>query len=73
MNDLFSLTNKIAIVTGALGLLGKNHCSALSEAGANVIVVDIKENDCQKFAETLTIKSIGVGCDITDIESVKNS
>ena len=71
MNDLFSLKDKVAVVTGALGLLGKNHCRALSEAGANVVVVDIRENDCKKFAETLSTKSIGVGCDITDVETVK--
>jgi NAD(P)-dependent dehydrogenase (short-subunit alcohol dehydrogenase family) len=71
MIDLFSLSDKVAVVTGALGLLGKNHCYALSEAGANVVVVDIKENDCKKFAETLETKSIGIGCDITDAELVK--
>ncbi len=69
--ELFSLDDKVAVVTGALGLLGKNHCYALSEAGANVVVVDIRENDCKKFAETLATKSIGVGCDITNVESVK--
>jgi NAD(P)-dependent dehydrogenase (short-subunit alcohol dehydrogenase family) len=72
LNDLFSLEGKVAVVTGALGLLGKNHCYALSEAGANVVVVDIRETDCKKFAGTLTTKSIGIGCDITNIESVKN-
>ena len=71
MNDLFSLKDKVAIVTGALGLLGKNHCIALSEAGANIVVVDINEMDCKKFAETLTTKSIGVGCNITEVELVK--
>ena len=71
MSNLFSLTNKIAIVTGALGLLGKNHCHALSEAGANVVVVDLDENNCKSFAESLTTKSIGVACDITNVDSVK--
>ncbi len=70
--DLFSLEDKVAVVTGALGLLGKNHCYALSEAGANVIVVDLKENNCKIFAESLTTESTGVGCDIVEIESVKS-
>lgn len=70
MNDLFSLTGKVAVVTGALGLLGKNHCQALSDAGANLVLVDLNENECKKFTENLSTRSIGFGCDITDQESV---
>ena len=43
MLDLFDLTNKVAIVTGGYGHLGKSMCEALLDAGATVIVADLDE------------------------------
>ena len=37
----YDLTGRTALVTGAGGLLGKQHVAALSEAGARVIVTDV--------------------------------
>lgn len=69
--NLFSLKNRTVIVTGALGLIGKEHCKALSDAGANVIVADLDESECIEFAKSLSTKSLGSVLDVTDPESIK--
>ncbi len=69
---IFSLKNKTAIVTGALGLIGKEHCKALSEAGANVVVADIDGSKCSELAKTLSTESIGVSLDVTKKDSIQN-
>lgn len=70
--ELFSLKGRIAVVTGALGLIGKNHCKGLTEAGASVVVCDLDEIKCKEFASTLAEKSFGIGVDISNKESVLN-
>jgi NAD(P)-dependent dehydrogenase (short-subunit alcohol dehydrogenase family) len=52
--NLFDLTGKTAIVTGACGLIGQKHCAALAEAGANVVVADLN-------AEAAAAVAFGLG------------
>lgn len=49
----FDLTEKVAIVTGASGLIGQNHCIALAEAGANVVICDMNESKCNELKAKL--------------------
>ena len=38
MNDIFNLSGKTAIVTGASSGLGKHFAKTLSNAGANIVI-----------------------------------
>jgi NAD(P)-dependent dehydrogenase (short-subunit alcohol dehydrogenase family) len=71
--ELFSLDQKTAIVTGALGLIGKKHCEALALAGANVVVADIDGAQAQSFAQQLGEQHFGIGIDVTQKSSLINA
>jgi len=71
--DKFNLKDRAAIVTGGVGLLGKEFCRALAEAGAAVAVVDINAKAAAQVADELVqsgYKAIGIAADITNPESV---
>src|ERR1700756_221277 len=70
-DQLFSLKNKTAIVTGALGLIGKKHCEALAQAGANVVVADMNEEQTKAFAAQLGSNHEGLTVDVTSESSLK--
>jgi NAD(P)-dependent dehydrogenase (short-subunit alcohol dehydrogenase family) len=73
---MFDLKDKTAVVTGALGILGKNFCSGLAQSGANVVVVDLDDQMTYDYSielmEKYRISSIGIGCDISNPNQVED-
>jgi NAD(P)-dependent dehydrogenase (short-subunit alcohol dehydrogenase family) len=71
--DKFRLNDRVAIVTGGAGLLGKEFCRTLAEAGAAVVIADLDYRSASGVAETLNksnYPSLGMALDVTNQESI---
>lgn len=74
IKTLFDLSGRVAIVTGACGLLGREHCDVLAEAGANIVLADHLGEACHKLAQKISdrrrVNALPVVVDISNKESV---
>lgn len=67
----FDLSGKVALVTGATGLIGQEYCRGLSAAGAKVIVADMDHETCKELASSLPNEAIAVTFDVTKKKEVE--
>ena len=73
--DKFNLKDRTAVVTGGAGLLGKEFCRTLAQAGALVVVADLNEAVAQQVAGDLNregLRACAVGVDVTSPDSVRS-
>ena len=73
-SELFSLANKVVVVTGGAGLLGQVFCQALVDVGAHVAIVDLDlasaETAAKRINKSDTQRVVAFESDITSPESV---
>lgn len=76
--DLFTLENKVAVVTGAAGILGSEFCKALCAVGAKVACLDSDAEKLRALQDMVTEQAdlkrfMFVVCDVSNPESVQKS
>jgi len=72
--DKFKLGGQTAVVTGGAGLLGKEFCRTLAQAGAAVVVADLNQAATQQVADDLVqsgYKALACTVDVTRPESTR--
>jgi len=73
---MFSLKNKVALITGARRGIGRGIALKMAEAGAKVVVTDINEKECQQVVDEikkLGSEGLAIKLDVTKEEEVENA
>jgi NAD(P)-dependent dehydrogenase (short-subunit alcohol dehydrogenase family) len=77
LKDMFSLQDKIVVITGGGGLLGGKHAEAVAEVGGTPLLWDIDKKAIEKVVNTIQSKyevaSKGYYVDITNKNSIISS
>jgi len=76
LNELFSLKDKTALVTGGGRGIGKFIATGLAEAGADLILVSRKmknlESAAKEISEAFGVQVYPIACDIAKAEDIEN-
>jgi len=75
MENMFSIEGKVAVVTGAGGVLGESLARHFAAQGANVVALVHREEQIAPCVEELNAlggEAIGFACNVLDIESLKD-
>ena len=77
LDNIFSLNNRVIVITGAVGLLGRMHAEAVAAFGGIPVLLDIKLSELNEFKAEINakynIESVSYVVDITDEDQVKKN
>jgi NAD(P)-dependent dehydrogenase (short-subunit alcohol dehydrogenase family) len=74
MNEIFSIAGKVAVISGAGGVLGGSIAKGFVKAGAKVVAIDIRQENLDARVKELTDmggEAIGVVGNVLDVESLQ--
>ncbi|MDR0823986.1 MAG: SDR family NAD(P)-dependent oxidoreductase, partial [Prevotella sp.] len=75
MNEMFSIAGKVAIITGAGGVLGGSIAKSFIKEGAKVVAIDIRQEQLDirvNELKELNGEVIGIVGNVLDIPSLEN-
>ena len=72
MNDIFDLTGKTAIITGASSGLGKHFAKTLASAGANLVICARRVKNLEQLKQEINGEVLVLPMDVTSEDSVLN-
>jgi NAD(P)-dependent dehydrogenase (short-subunit alcohol dehydrogenase family) len=71
--DLFSLQDRVALITGGAGLLGIEHAKAIRDAGGVPIITDINQKSVDKAVSEVGGACEGLTLNVTDKASIESA
>ena len=74
MNELFNIKDKVAVITGASGVLGGSIARSFVKEGAKVVALGTKQDKVNATVTELKAmggEAIGFACNVLDIEALK--
>ncbi|MCD8173355.1 MAG: SDR family oxidoreductase [Alistipes sp.] len=74
MNEMFSISGKVAVITGAGGVLGSSIARSFASAGAKIAVLDIRKENVDRVVGELSEinpEVIGIEGNVLDIASLE--
>ena len=74
MNEQFSIAGKVAVITGAGGVLGSSIAKSFIRAGAKVVALDIRQEQLDTRVKELTAdggEAIGIVANVLDLYSLR--
>lgn len=75
MNEMFSIKGKVAVISGAGGVLGGSIAKSFVKAGAKVVAIDIRQENLDTSVKELTDlggEAIGIVGNVLDLDSLEN-